>query len=117
MSKCLNSVQLSGRIGTELDARRTGGNKLVVNFRLAVNEGDKEATWVDVTAWERAAEILTEYRKKGDYLIITGKLQQDSWEDRETGEKRYRLRVVTTDVVFIPGGGGGEGAGRGYRDE
>lgn len=102
----LNQVQLSGRIGTDLEIKDVANGKKVLNFRLGVNNtGERDTEWFDVTAWDKTAEILAKYRKKGDYILITGKLKQQSWLDKETGEKRYRVRIEIRENILVPSGG------------
>src|SRR6185312_9716009 len=73
-------------------------------------EKREEVTFVDVTVWGRTAENVGEYLKKGRPVFIEGRLQLDSWEDKQSGQKRNKLRVVADNVQFLgsrSGGGGG----------
>lgn len=101
MSIGMNSVNVTGRIGKEPELRRTASGKAVCSFSLALDEGkDQDPTWVDVTAWEKTAELVDEYLDKGDECGVTGRLRQERWE-AENGEKRSRLVVVANQVVFL----------------
>ncbi len=71
--------------------------------RLLRNDG--HGTFVDVTAWNQQAEVITEYCQKGRPVVVEGRLEQDRWET-PTGEKRSRLKVVAQRVTFLPGNGG-----------
>jgi single-strand DNA-binding protein len=70
-------------------------------------------------AWQRLAEIVGEYVKKGSKIYIEGRLQTSSWEDKQSGEKKYRTEVVASDLVLLggrgEGGGGGDYEGRSSR--
>ena len=85
---------------------------LAVNRTFTTESGEKreEVTFVDVTLWGRVAEIVGEYCKKGRPLFVEGRLQLDSWDDKQTGQKRSRLGVVLESFSFIdskPGDQGG----------
>jgi single-strand DNA-binding protein len=64
-------------------------------------------------AWQRTAEIIGEYVKKGSKIYVEGRLQTSSWDDKNTGEKKYRTEIVVNDLVLLSGRGEGEGASRG----
>ena len=81
------------------------------------DNGEKieEVTFVDVTLWGRQAELAGQYLAKGRSVFIEGRLQLDQWDDKQTGQKRQRLRVVGENMQFIggQGGGGSQGGGGG----
>lgn len=115
-----NKVVLMGNITRDPELRTTPGGTAVTDLSLAINDSYKDAkgnkqervTFVDVTFWGKGAETLCRWKKKGDPLLIEGRLQLDSWTDRETGEKRNKLKVVGTGFTFI-GRSGGDGQGNG----
>jgi len=80
-----------------------------VNFSLATNraftgeDGEKKEStvFVEITAWARLAEAIAEYTKKGDPLFVNGRLDQDTWEDKETKKTRSKLFVVAETVQFL----------------
>ena len=76
---------------------------LAINRRWANDDGDQkeETTFVDVTFWGKHAETIAKYVKKGHPLYIEGRLQIDSWDDKETGAKRYKLRVIGDGFQFL----------------
>jgi single-strand DNA-binding protein len=87
-----------------------------VNRVYTAENGEKreETTFVDVTLWGRTAEIAGEYLKKGRPVFIEGRLQLDTWDDKQSGQKRSKLKVVGEGLQLIgsrPGGGGGGGGG------
>jgi single-strand DNA-binding protein len=84
---------------------------IAVNRQYTLENGEKreEVTYVDVVLWSRLAEIAGEYLKKGRPVFIEGRLQMDSWEDKQSGQKRTKLRVVGETMQLLgsrPGGGG-----------
>ena len=87
---------------------------LAVNRTFTTESGEKreEVTFVDVTLWGRVAEIVGEYCKKGRPLFVEGRLQLDSWDDKQTGQKRSKLKIVGENIQLLgsrEGGGGGGG--------
>ena len=121
----LNKVLLMGNLTRDPQVRYTPGGTAVAELGVAVNRSwfDKqtnsrkeEVTYVDVTLWGREAEVAGEYLAKGRQIFIEGRLQLDSWDDKQTGQKRSKLKVVCEHMQMIGGrgeGGGGGGASRG----
>jgi single-strand DNA-binding protein len=105
----INKVFLIGRLTGLPDLRYTPKGTAVTEISIAVNrvwtdsEGTKreEATFVDVTLWGRQAEIAQQYLRKGSPVLIEGRLQLDTWEDKQSGQKRSRLRVVAENLQLI----------------
>jgi single-strand DNA-binding protein len=118
----LNKVMLIGNVTRDPEIKYTPKGSAVTDLGIAVNRvytpegGEKreETTFVDVTLWGRQAEIAGEYCKKGRSIYIEGRLQLDSWEDKTSGQKRSKLRVVGENFQLLgprPGGGGGHSGG------
>jgi len=118
----LNKVLLLGNVTRDPEIRYTPKGSAVCDLGVAVNRayttdsGEKreEVTFVDVTLWGRTAEIASEYLKKGRPVFVEGRLQMDTWDDKQTGQKRTRLRVVAENMQLLggrPQGGGGTDAG------
>jgi len=108
---------LIGNLTRDPEIRYTPKGSAVADIGLAVNrryrvEDDlrEEVTYVDVTFWGRQAETIGQYMKKGRPIFIEGRLQLDSWEDKNTGQKRSRLRVIGENFQFL-GGRDGDGSG------
>lgn len=120
MAKSVNKVILIGNLGKDPEVKYTPSGTAVAKFSIATNERykDKGGEWQDrtewhnIVAWQRLAEIVGEYVKKGSKLYIEGRLQTSSWEDKESGQKRYKTEVVANDLVLLSGRGEGEGSGR-----
>jgi single-strand DNA-binding protein len=109
MAKSVNKVILLGNVGKDPEMRSTGGGTLVANFTLATGDRQKDAqgNWQDRTEWHnlvaftRLAEIVRDYVKKGSKLYIEGKIQTRSWDDKETGAKRYRTEILVNDLSLL----------------
>lgn len=121
----LNKVMLIGNVTRDPEIKYTPKGSAVTDLGIAVNRvftqdgGEKreETTYVDVTLWGRQAEIAGEYCKKGRSIYIEGRLQLDSWEDKASGQKRTKLRVVGDNFQLLgprPHGGSGGGSSGGY---
>lgn len=117
-----NKVILLGNLTRDPEVRYTPKGTAVTELGMAVNRvytaenGEKreETTFVDITLWGRTAEIAGEYLKKGRPVFIEGRLQLDTWDDKQSGQKRSKLKVVGEGLQLIgsrPGGGGGGGGG------
>jgi single-strand DNA-binding protein len=111
MAKGVNKVILLGNVGKDPEIRSTGGGTMVANFTLATSDRAKDAqgNWQDRTEWHnlvaftRLAEIVRDYVKKGSKLYIEGKIQTRSWDDKETGAKRYRTEIIVNDLSLLSG--------------
>ncbi|MGI9114406.1 MAG: single-stranded DNA-binding protein [Chthoniobacterales bacterium] len=114
-----NKVILLGNLTRDPEVRYTPKGSAVADIGIAVNRqytlenGEKreEVTFVDVTFWGRTAEIAGEYLKKGRPIFIEGRLQLDTWDDKQSGQKRSRLKVIGENMQMLgsPRGGGGGG--------
>jgi single-strand DNA-binding protein len=123
----LNKVMLIGNLTRDPEIKYTPKGTAIAEIGLAVNRnystesGEKreEVTFVDVELWGRTAELAGEYLKKGRPVFIEGRLKLDTWEDKQTGQKRSKMRVVGETMQFLGGrvGGGGGGGGGGNYDE
>lgn len=97
----INTVVLAGNVVSDPEARSTSTGKSIATIRLAINNplNDKDTVYIDVDAWEKQAEFVTNYVKKGSAVAVTGRLKQDTWE--KNGEKRSKILVVAERVSFI----------------
>jgi single-strand DNA-binding protein len=121
----LNKVMLIGNLTRDPELRVTPKGTAICTFSLAVNRkfkdesgGDREeVTYVDIEAWGKSGENIAKYCTKGRPLFVEGRLRLDQWEDKNTKEKRSRMKVVCENFQFLgsgTGGGrseGGEGGG------
>lgn len=109
MVKSVNKVILVGNVGQDPEVKYTPSGIPVARLSLATNERfkDKNDHWQDrtewhsIVAWQRLAEIVGEYVRKGTKLYIEGKLQTTSWQDRQSGEKKYRTEIVARDIILL----------------
>ena len=122
--KSVNKVILIGNLGKDPEVKYTQGGMPVAKFSIATNERfkDKEGNWQDRTEWhnivafQRLAEIIGQYLKKGGKCYIEGSLRTGSWDDKETGKKMYRTEIIANELVLLSGrgeGGGDAGGSRG----
>ena len=125
MPKSVNKVILLGNLGKDPEVKYTPQGTAVAKFSLATTERykDKEGNWQDrtewhnIVAWQRLAEIVGEYLKKGNKVYIEGAIRTNSWDDRESGQKKYRTEIIANDLVLLGGrgeGGSSEEGGGGY---
>ena len=115
----LNKVMLMGNLTRDPETRYTPKGQAVTDIGLAINrrykvenETREEATFVDVTFWGKAAEIIGQHMKKGRPLYVEGRLQLDSWDDKQTGQKKSRLKVIGDEFQFIGSKDGSSGESR-----
>ncbi len=124
MAKSVNKVILLGNVGKDPEVRATPGGAIVANFTIATNERfkDKNGEWQDRTEWHnvvafvRTAEIVRDYVKKGSKVYVEGALRTSSWDDKTSGQKKYKTEIVVNDLVLLTGRGeeGGSGGGGNY---
>lgn len=114
-----NRVILAGNLTRDPELRYTPKGTAVARITLAVNRnyttdgGEKreEVTFVDVDIWNKQAEVISQYLKKGQPLLVEGRLKQDSWEDKNTKQKMSKLKVVLESFSFLSSGNrGGDAA-------
>jgi single-strand DNA-binding protein len=122
----LNKVMLIGNLTRDPEVRYTPKGSAVADLAIAVNrsyqtdsgERMEEVTYVDVVVWARLAELAGQYLHKGSPVFFEGRLQMDTWEDKATGQKRSKIRVVAENMQFLGGKGGrgeeGGDSGGGY---
>lgn len=111
MAKSVNKVILLGNVGKDPEIRSTGGGTMVASFTLATSDRTKDAqgNWQDRTEWHnlkafgRTAEIVRDYVKKGHKLFVEGRISTSSWDDKETGQKRYRTEIIVNDLSLLSG--------------
>ena len=120
MAKSVNKVILLGNVGKDPEIKVLPSGQPVANFSIATSERfkDQQGNWQDRTEWHnlvaftRTAEIVRDYVKKGSKLYIEGKIQTRSWDDKESGQKRYRTEIIVNELVLLSGreeGASGQG--------
>ena len=116
MSKSVNRTFLLGNVGKDPQINSTPGG-IAANFSLATTdrEKDQQGNWRDRTEWHnlvaygRTAEIVRDYVTKGSQLFIQGKIQTRSWNDKQSGQKRYRAEIFVHDLTLLSSGQGVDG--------
>ena len=88
----INSVTLIGRVTQDIEVRKTNTNKSVASFTLAVGDKNSESSFINMTAWNKTAELLAQYAPKGKQIGVTGRLQTRIWE--KDGDKRKATEVI-----------------------
>ena len=119
MARSVNKVTLLGNVGKDPEIRSTAGGTMVANLTLATSDRQKDAqgNWQDRTEWHnlvaftRTAEIVRDYVKKGSKLYVEGKISTNSWDDKESGQKRYRTEILVNELVLLTGREEGSGGG------
>lgn len=120
MAKSVNKVILLGNVGKDPEIKSTPSGTMIANLTLATSDRfqDQGGNWQDRTEWhnlvafKRTAEIIRDYVKKGSKLYVEGKIQTRSWDDKETGAKRYRTEIIVNDLSLLSGRD--EGSSGGY---
>ncbi len=116
MAKGVNKVFLLGNVGKDPEIRATAGGMQVASFSLATAERTKgqDGQWTDKTEWhnivcfQRTAEIVRDYVKKGSQILVEGRIASRSWDDKASGEKKYRTEILVSELTLL---GGKAGAG------
>jgi single-strand DNA-binding protein len=115
----VNKVILVGNLGKDPEVRYTSGGQAVASLRVATSRSwlDKqsgqrkeETEWHEVEVWGKQAEHCGEYLSKGRQVYVEGRLKTDKWQDKQSGQDRYRVKIVGDTVRFL--GGGGQGGQR-----
>jgi single-strand DNA-binding protein len=137
MGSSVNKVILIGRLGKDPEIRSIPSGTSVAKFSLATDEkftdrnGEKQerTEWHNIVAWGKLAEICGQYLRKGKLVYIEGSIRTDSWDDKESGVKKYRTEIIANGMQMLDrrgddeggGGGGGSyagsGGGGGYRKQ
>jgi single-strand DNA-binding protein len=109
MSKGTNKAILLGHVGKDPEIRSTAGGRVVANFSLPTADRKKEgggnwtgrAEWHNLVAFNRTAEVVRDCVRKGTQLFVEGKIQTRSWDDRISGQKRYRTEILVNDLTLL----------------
>lgn len=117
MAKSLNKVMLIGNLGKDPETRYTASGVAVATFTIATNESWKDqegnlqerTEWHNIVAWRKLAEICGEWLKKGKKVYIEGRIQTRSYDDKNTGAKKYITEIVADTMIMLDGARGGAG--------
>lgn len=105
----LNQVQLIGRLTKEPELKQTQSGSSLVQFSIATSKKWKDANgnpqekteFHNMVAWRKLADIIGQYLHKGSQVFIQGSLETQSWDDKESGQKRYRTQIVVNDLIML----------------
>jgi len=120
MARGVNKVILLGNLGKDPEVKSTPSGMTIATFSLATSSSakDKDGNWQDRTEWHnikafgRTAEIAGEFLKKGRTVFVEGRIHYESWDDKETGQKKYRTEILANELTLVGGQReGGEGGG------
>lgn len=117
-----SKVIVAGNVTRDPEMRATPSGAQACNFTIAVNrvfrggdgEQQEQTSFIDCVAWGRSGETISQYVKKGSGLIVSGRIEQRSWEDKTSGQRRSRTEIVVDDFSFVGGSDGGRGGGSSY---
>jgi single-strand DNA-binding protein len=121
----INKAILVGRLGKDPEIRSTPSGQTVARFSIATDEkftdrnGEKQerTEWHNIAAWGKLGEICGQYLRKGKLVYIEGSIRTDSWDDKESGQKKYRTEIVAQNMKMLErksdeeGGGSYSGSG------
>ena len=115
----INKVILVGRLGKDPEIKSIPSGQTVAKFTIATDErftdknGEKQerTEWHNIVAWAKLAEICGQFLRKGKLVYIEGRIRTDSWEDKETKQKRYRTEIVAENMQMLDRKGDEEGGG------
>jgi len=100
----VNSIVVSGRLGKDPELRSTSGGKSVAGFTLAVDEGygeHKKTIWLYCEVWGKTAEAVARLVTKGKRVVVTGRLSEDKWTDKQSGQERSKPKVIANEVEIV----------------
>jgi single-strand DNA-binding protein len=119
MARSVNKAILVGNVGKDPEVKFLPSGSPVANFSLATSERYKDKSgefqerteWHNLVAYDRLAEIVRDYVKKGAKLYVEGRIQTRSWDDKQSGQKRYMTEISVREMVLLSGRGEGESGG------
>src|SRR5579872_7440766 len=109
MPKSLNRVEIIGNLGKDPEVKYTQSGTAIANFSVATSSSYKDKggqwqekkDWINITAWAKLAEVCEKYLHKGSKVYLSGRLETQSWEDKQSGEKKYKTIVVAGDLIML----------------
>ncbi len=112
---------IAGNLSRDPEMRATPSGAQACGFTVAVNRGfrgtdgslQETVSFLDCTAWGKTGETINQYMHKGSAILVSGRIEQHSWDDKTSGQKRSRVEIVVDDFNFIGGGGPADGGAGG----
>jgi single-strand DNA-binding protein len=119
MAKSLNKVMLIGNLGRDPEVRYTASSVAVATFSIATNESwqdqdgntQERTEWHNIVTWRKLAEICHQYLRKGSKVYIEGRIQTRSYDDKNTGVKKYMTEIVASSMIMLDSKEAGTGGG------
>lgn len=110
----INNVTLIGNLGGDPEIKYFESGAAVATFSIALNNLPKNGVeqppdWIEIKAWDKQAQVAADYLRKGSKVGIVGRLKQEKWVDRQTGENRYKINVVASRLELLTPKGDGFG--------
>jgi len=99
----MNTVSLIGRLTADPEMRYLDSGKAIASFSIAITRTRDESDFFDVQAWDKTAEVIVQYCKKGSQIGIEGRLKQERWKDRESGNNRSKVIIVANRIELLGG--------------
>lgn len=107
--KDLNKVQLTGHVGQDPEVRHTENGHVLTRFSVASNRRwndqdgavQEETEWVNAVAWDKLAEICGDYLRKGSHIYLEGRLHTRTYDDPDSGQKRYFTEVIASELIML----------------
>ena len=97
----MNTVSLIGRLTADPEMRYLESGKAIASFSIAITRTRDESDFFDVQAWDKTAEVIVQYCKKGSQIGIEGRLKQERWKDRDSGNNRSKVIIVANRIELI----------------
>nr|DAX84932.1 MAG TPA: Single strand binding protein [Caudoviricetes sp.] len=109
MAKGFSKAVVMGNLVCDPETKQTNSGHSVTSFTLAVNGRNDDVAYIDCTAWNKGGETIAQYLYKGDPLLVSGRLNQSRWQDKD-GNNRSRIGVVVDEFAFIGGKNNSDGS-------
>lgn len=109
MAKGFSKAVVMGNLVRDPETKQTNSGHSVTSFTLAVNGRNDDVAYIDCTAWNKGGETIAQYLHKGDPLLVSGRLNQSRWQDKD-GNNRSRIDVVVDEFAFIGGKSNSDGS-------
>lgn len=97
----VNQVTLVGNLGADPESKTLPSGKAVTEIRIATTSGKDHTEWHNVIMFDKLADIAAQYLKKGKQVFLQGRIQTRSWDDKKSGEKKYRTEIIANEMKFL----------------
>jgi single-strand DNA-binding protein len=94
-----NFIIIGGRLAKDPELRYTNTGLAICKFTLALNHSKDKVSFIDCTAWNDMAKMISQKKKKGDYLKISGTIRQETWQDKQTGQNKSKISITANEIM------------------